>query len=313
MVSFEGGAFRKKGVIWVIFVMNGMLTVVVIWLLVSYYKTREEPETYLGWKLVGYYLVGAFTFRFNDFPFPLGYILFLLFFRPTTNVKAKQRAAFLGLAIFFAQLIIPALDEYLYERPREVAGSSVNIYEVNFTHDWSTIREKMSIDPDAHLENFRAEYQKDGQIKRLSYDLVTRSEEGFIRYDIDYSSETKEYTIKRRKVGKQWLQYNRTVLASRFFAVLDQVQVRNLSPEHSYERIILTSDGEMASYAIKDRKKYLIRGNVMDEITDDELPVKGYYVTACGMNETYKTTTGSTRSYGCEGEVDYFFDVTQRK
>jgi hypothetical protein len=291
-----------------ILAMNGLFTIVVIFLLISIYKRRVESEPHLGWKIVGYYLLGAFTFRMNDIPLPLGFLLFLLFFRPAKNVKTKQHAAFLGLAIIMIQLMIPALDEYMYERPREVAGSSATISEVRFTNDWGKIRDQLNIDPDAHLENFRAEYQKQGEIKRLTFDLVSRSEEGFILYDIRYSTETKTYTIKRRKVGDQWPQYDRTVSASRFFEVLDQVQVRKLSPEHPYERIVLNSDGELASYAIKDRKKYWIHGNEMKEITDDQLPVRGYYVTACGRKETYETTTGSTRSSSCEGEVDYFFE-----
>lgn len=290
-----------------------LLTIIVIVLLVFIYKKREETESNLGFKIVGYYLLSAFTFRLNEFPLPLGFIVFLLFFRPTKNVKTKQSSAYLGLAIFIIQLIIPAVDEYIYERSREVAGASNNIFQVSFTKDWITIKDQMEIDPDARLENFKAEYEKNGQIIRLSYDLVSRSEDGFIYYDIGFSSETKEYTIRRHKVGDQWLQYDRSVFASRFFEVLDQAQVRNLPLKHSFEENILTSDGEMTSYAVEDRYKYLIQGKEIKEITNDQLPIKGYYITSCGIDKTHGVPSGSTISYSCENEADYFFDAVQKK
>lgn len=42
-------------------------------------------------------LLGGFTFVINDFPIPLGFILYVLFVRPATNVKTKLNAVFLGL------------------------------------------------------------------------------------------------------------------------------------------------------------------------------------------------------------------------
>ncbi|MGG1662091.1 hypothetical protein [Brevibacillus sp. NRS-1366] len=290
------------------------LTLVSIVLLVFIYKRREENESNLGFKIVGYCLLGGFTFVMNDFPIPLGFLMFVLFVRPTTNVKTKHNAVFLGLACFILQLIIPAVDEYVYERPREVAGVTTNIFQVDFIKDWFTIQEHMKIDPNARLEKFRVEYRPDGQISRLSYNVVGQSKDGFIYYDIRFSSETKEYAIQRHKVGDQWLQYDRSIDATRFFEVLDQVQVRNLSLEHLSEgNIVLSSDGEMTSYAIKDRRRYLIQGMEIKEITNDQLPIKGYYISMCRMSKTDATFSGSTRSYSCKRDVDYFFDVAHRK
>ena len=131
--------------------------------------------------------LSAFTFRLNEYALPVGFVVFLLFFRPVKNIKTKQNSAYLGLAFYLLQLIIPAVEEYIYEYPREVAASSSNMYEVPFTHEWTAIRDRIEIDPRAHLEDFHAEYQKDGEIDRLSYKLVSRSAEGFIHYRIDYS------------------------------------------------------------------------------------------------------------------------------
>jgi len=291
--------------------INILTSIILIIMLVCIYKKRENDETNLGFKIIVYYLLGSFTFRMNEFPVPLGFLIFLFFLRPTTNRSAKHYSAYLGLAFFVLQLILPAVQEYWYERPREIAASSANMYQVPFAKDWLTIQEQLDIDPDARLEKFRAEYQKDGEIIRLSYDAVGQSDNEFVYYDIDFSTETQAYTVKRRKVGPQWLQYDRSVFASRFFEVFDEVQVRNLSPEDSFDRIILNSDGEFTSYAIEKGKKYLIRGEEIRELTNEELPVEGYTISTCGRT-TYETTSSYTRSSGCLGDVDYFFDTYEK-
>lgn len=289
-----------------------ILTGLVIVAFVLIYRNREEAEANLGYKIVGYYLLGAFTFRLNEYALPVGFVVFLLFFRPAKNVKAKQHSAYLGLAFYLLQLIVPYVEEYIYEYPREVAASSSNIYEVQFTNDWTAIKDHMQIDPSAHLENFHAQYQKDGEIERLSYNVVSRSGDGFILYDVDYLAKTKEYSIQRTKVGDQWGQFDRTVFAARFFEVLDQAQVRQLSDPNGDEGNYLISDGEMNSYAVKKSNKYSIQGDEINEITNDQLPIKGYYITTCArpqMQEETATSSGSARSHGCEQQVDYFFDL----
>lgn len=299
-----------------VMVFAGMLLV----LFIFHYKKGEEPESNFELKIIGYYLLGAFTFKINKYALPLGFLIFLFFFRPVQNVKPKQISAYLGLVIYLMQLIIPAVGTYMYERPRTVAGSSSDIYVVSFTNDWNDIQNQMSIDSNAHLENFEAEYQKDGRIVAMSYHVVSRSEDGFIYYDIRFSPETKAYTIKRRHVGDQWLQFDRTVLASRLFEVIDQAKVRNMSVETPIEGTIqISSEGEMTTYAIKHRQKYLIQGNEIRELASDELPITGYYITSCARVRAYDTSaspdssSGSTSSHGCQNKASYFFDISSEQ
>jgi hypothetical protein len=282
--------------------------------LILIYKKREEDESKLGLKIVGYYLLGVCTFRLDGIAIPLGFLIYLLFFRPTQNGTTKRAAAFLGLAIFILQLVIPAVENYLYERPREAAVSSENMFEIQFTNDWNRIRDQLGIDPNARLEDFRAEYQRNGQIEKLSYDVIGHSDDEYIYYEIAYSSETNTYTIERRKVGDRWLQYDRTVLASRFFEVLDQVQVRTLSRYHSSDgNILLRSDGQMDNYAIEDTKKYLIQENELTAIANDKLPVTGYSINTCERALTMKTPSGPVSTSGCINQTDFFFDVTDSR
>jgi|GEM_PF-5461121 len=267
---------------------------------------NHETESNLQLKIVGYFLLGAFTFRINGFALPLGFLLFLLCFNPTKNRKIKQRSAYFGLAVFVVQLVTPAVGEYIYEYPRKVAGTSGDVYHLRFTQDWRAIQGQLQIDPQAHLEDFRAEYLKNGQLKRLSYDLVSHSEDGYIHYDIGFSPEKKEYRVRRHKVGYKWSRFDRTVEAERFFEVLDQVQVRTLSQKQAFEEYSMISDGELTFYGIKESRKYLIKGNEIKEITNSELPITGHYFISCGKG--YEAASGITTT-GCDSVVDYFFDV----
>jgi di/tricarboxylate transporter len=58
-------------------------------------KNRADEEEFLFIKLIGYYLLGAFRFNFNEFPLPAGFAVYLLFFRPTLNTETKKIAAYM--------------------------------------------------------------------------------------------------------------------------------------------------------------------------------------------------------------------------
>jgi uncharacterized membrane protein YhaH (DUF805 family) len=82
-------------------------TVIVIALLVLFYTKREQDETALAFKLTGYYLLGAFLFTFNGIPVPLGFLIYLLFFRPPANVGVKRLSAALGLVMALLGKVLP--------------------------------------------------------------------------------------------------------------------------------------------------------------------------------------------------------------
>lgn len=288
--------------------MSILLTIILIILLVFIYKKREETETRLRWKVAGYFWLGAFTFKVNEIPLPLGFFLFLLIFRPTTNVRTKKRSAYLGLAFFLAlHVILPAVEKDLFERPRDVVAASNNMFQVDFTNDWMMIRDQIKIDEHAHLVHFKAHYQKNGQIDRLYYYVVSGSGEDFVYYDINFSADTNRYTIHADKIGDEGLQYVKFIEASRFFEVLDEVQVRNLTLKHSFEGYTLRFDGEWIMDTDEYQQKYVILGKEMKPITSDQFPAEGYAIHFCGKGKPYELPTGSGVSNSCEENAAFFF------
>ena len=69
------------------------------------YNKKEEVEEYLGFKLVGFYMLGLFTFSFNfeyiKFVLPIGFIIYLLFIKnkERKNNIIKKKATVFGFII----------------------------------------------------------------------------------------------------------------------------------------------------------------------------------------------------------------------
>lgn len=111
-------------------------------------KMKNDDEPYYALKIIGYYLFGYFRLSLNRLHIPLGFIIFLLFLRnPGKNQRAKRYAASLGLLAFIVSLMIPAIVESYYERPRYIeAITTNNIYELNFQNHWKEVAETLGLD-----------------------------------------------------------------------------------------------------------------------------------------------------------------------
>jgi hypothetical protein len=81
-------------------------TFIMVLLLVFIYTNRELDEGYLGWKIFGYYYLGAFNLNLNLL-FPLGIIIYLLLFRPNTNAKIKMYSAIIGFTFMIFSYVFP--------------------------------------------------------------------------------------------------------------------------------------------------------------------------------------------------------------
>ena len=62
------------------------------------FRSRNEEEELLVLKLIGYYLLGTFTFSFNGIVLPVGFFI-SLFLKPGQNRSVKRGSAIFGLVI----------------------------------------------------------------------------------------------------------------------------------------------------------------------------------------------------------------------
>jgi hypothetical protein len=289
--------------------INGLFTAVLILGIIIIYRKSDSCENLLFLKLLGYYLLGSFRFNLNKLAIPLGFILYLIFFKPKLNEKNKRSAALLGLLFFILGVAIPLVSNFLYEMPKQIKVDSVRINTIDFQKDWQLIKQKLEVNEDTRLEEFNLSYNADGTIRDLSLQLILRKDKEFTHYFIYFSPDKKKYIIRPSKV-ERWLQYDRLVTAERYFQYMSLLDLEAIRPSKQYEWYVVASMGEVVNYAIRDNNKFLVVSkDNLRKISNDELPIKGFYISSYGMEEKSQSTDHT--SYESSERTDYFFDVTK--
>ncbi|HEY8362898.1 MAG TPA: hypothetical protein VIK77_08445 [Tissierellaceae bacterium] len=268
-------------------------------------KMKDDDEPYYALKIVGYYLLGGFRLFFNKLYIPIGFVIFLLFLRnPGKNQRAKRYAASLGLLAFIVSLMIPAIVESYYERPRYVEAITTNIYELNFQNHWKEVAETLGLDEHsirtARVENLKIDYEKDGGLKELRYEVIWKEGGQFMHAQIYLHEGERKFEIRVTKVD-QWLQYDRLINAERLFEKLDQINIKDLTPEGEFLYYGFVFGG-WDNFAIKDGEIFIIENSKIMPYTG-ELPVKGYWMTTFGIKQTGEDSYSSTDHYY------YLFDI----
>ncbi len=284
-----------------------VLTVVLLAGLIFIYKKSNETEELLGLKLFGYYFLGCFRLNINQIAIPLGFLIYLIALHPQVNFRSKRQAAVLGLIFFLIGVAQPAIANYLFQRPIEVKTETAGLYDCDFAKDWQAMKQKFELPDDTKLEDFYAGFEEDGNIRELRYKLICWKDGGLVYYDVNLNKKRKAYVIRRSKLD-QWLQYGHLVTASRFFDIVAKLNIQEIRPEKAYAWYCLASEGlsRVFSYAIKDHRIFTVDDEgVILPLSQENLPVNGYYISVYGMSKIGET------SYQGEGYQDYFFDMVK--
>ncbi|OEF96132.1 hypothetical protein [Desulfuribacillus alkaliarsenatis] len=283
-----------------------IITLLIIITGLSYiYLKSEKDESNIILKLIGYSLLGAFSFIFNGLPIPLGFLIFLLFLKPKVDRVAKTRAVYLGLLVFLIGIISPLISNYYSERPVEVVTSSSNIYMLDIKEDWKNIKKEIGYPRDWKIDYFRVNYNEDGEIRDFRYDLIGHLENNTILYRVEFFPDKKVYSITARNV-EQWLQYGRLVLADRFFEVLEEINLKEIvKQQEELEWYVLESRGEYITSAEKDVAHFQFGDDEIIQIDNSDLPISGFYISLYGMNKTSKTS--AHQSYIGRNYIKYWF------
>lgn len=224
----------------------GIQVAISIIILVLIFRKREEDEKYLGWKLFGYCFLAAFTFRINNFPIPLGFLIYLLFIHPKVNKVAKRRAVLLGLVFFLIGAGYPSVEKYSFERPREIAVASVNVYQLGFSEEWKKLQEKLNIPEDARLVFINIAFASDGKLKTINGDFIGMKGNEIIMYSIEYDPITNKNKIIRQKSTQQNVpNYYELVTMTRLFQVVDCVKEKNMLPHTTLNEYSIHAEGRM--------------------------------------------------------------------
>lgn len=280
-----------------------ILAVLAVAGIIYIFLKSDRTEDLLLLKLFGYYVLGSFRFNFNTIAIPIGFLVYLALLRPKLNAKNKRQAAVLGLILFAIGLAVPAIDNYLYQRPLEVQAKSTNVYEFDFQNDWVLLQQQLKLPDEVQLEDFEVDFENDGSIRELRYRLITTQDGGAVYYHVNLDKEQKVYVIRRYKVNR-WVDQEHLVKAQRFFEVLSSLNIEELKPKQEYSWHAVSSEGGLRTYGIKDREKYLIGSNGdIQPIPNERLPVELYCISVYGMQQM------GEESYQSQGTKEYYFSV----
>jgi len=136
----------------------------------------------------------------------------------------------------------------------------------------------------------------------MEFQLIGSKPDGFMHYLVKVKPNSEHYVIEGQHV-KEWLQYDRQLPASDFFSALNALVIKKLITVEECAWYFIDSNADLVNYAVKEQKKYLIKGNKLIQITDEQLPIEGYYLTCGGFEKI-----SDTKYVGVE-EVDYFYEV----
>ena len=182
---------------------TNILSLATLILIIGYlrylYNKKEEVEEYLGFKLVGFHMLGLFTFSFNfkyiKFVLPIGFIIYLLFMKnkERKNNIIKKKATVFGFII----LCLGGINSIIYNnveyRDRVIPMESISMDSLK--DNYEILKKELDIDNQAFIEKFELDYNKN-EIKMLSYTVKDINNNKY--YYI--SNNTKSYNVYISKI-----------------------------------------------------------------------------------------------------------------
>lgn len=285
--------------------MNNMIGVffylVILILTILIYRKSDELEPSLMWKLIGYTILGGFSFQFNEWKLPLGFLIYLLFFRNIkVNAKAKKRAVYLGLVIFLVSTIVPWVQNYLYEQPKEITVLNPNFYEGSLAKEWENIHSKLgNKENSVKVLDFDMAISDEGEIEDLDMYVEENATREKIHYDVTLSHEDKKFIVERIKVeGDAFPFPSETVTEGEFFFNQIDLIKKPMLNEEGVDTYYLSSSGQRTSYPQMDEGSYRIDTAGKRKVGENELPTDAIVVDLCDGD--------------CDYRAYFLFDVLER-
>ncbi|MBM7660328.1 hypothetical protein JOC85_001095 [Bacillus mesophilus] len=296
---------------------TNLYTVVLIVSIIYLIRKKGEEEENFSIKIIGYFLLGTFSLNLNQFSLPLGFIVYLLFFRPTLNVKVKRMAAVFGLVAFvFMNYILPYAIHSYESRPIMIEHELESVYELNFQAEYERVTRELDLNNhNVMIQNFNINYLKDGDITDLSWQLIGHDGTIYHLYEVRYDFGKGVYRVTQSQLDT-WLQYYELMEAGRFFEHLSLLDVKELTYEKGdYSYYVIQNSGERINVREKsnEEKYFISNGEEIQLVDDEKFSVEGHYVITMAMKkiEEKRNKQGDLIQESFEGtELSYYlFDV----
>ncbi|WP_137790424.1 hypothetical protein [Bacillus sp. E(2018)] len=224
----------------------GISGILLLLLIFIYGKKADREESNIGWKLIGYFLLGTFTFRIESLILPVGFAIFLLFFLPKlmVNKDAKKWAASLGVLSFISSIIVNYSVMALYEEVIYVKAAT-NVYEMNFNREYEKVKKALHAEGELAINNMELIFTSDGEVRQFNYEISyyrdNRDMNAWLLFhDGDYQISTHIQDAELEMVNRE----NFISSPAIYFKALDLHGLKNMVPKgDSYHVSFTNSDG----------------------------------------------------------------------
>lgn len=186
----------------------------------------------------------------------------------------------------------------------EKTVSNVSVEELGIKGLWKLVVDQTAVSDQARIHTFNTIISNQGEFLELAFHVIERSNHDYVYTRVNYDTQQQRLAVKRSSVD-QWSQYNQQLDANYFFARLEEWKVLDLmnSGEYPFIQLDLLMDTHV-NYSIEDRLKFGIDDKGLYVITNEQLPVQGYWLSTCGIKQY-----DEGRFSGCDNSIDYILDI----
>ena len=264
-----------------------VIMIVAIIGLVKIHKCKEEDEEYLVLKIIGFYILGSFSFNFNITEFmyifvPIGFFVYYIFMehKERKNKVLKNKCAKWGLIVLTISFVSNNLNGIMnhFEYRDININSTGNIKDLSL--EWKTIKSKCNIDDNVPLDGARIIYNKDGKIEDLTYFLIDYNKNK--SYQVNFENENYHIVVNKYDGYDYNFNSHYDTKTENFLKVVDHINDSHKMMDHNeinYEKELEGSNEGYDLYSVN------IKNNKYKKIKEKDLqgPVVNFY--AEGKND----------------------------
>ena len=264
-----------------------VIMIVAIIGLVKIHKCKEEDEEYLVLKIIGFYILGSFSFNFNITEFmyifvPIGFFVYYIFMehKERKNKVLKNKCAKWGLIILTISFVSNNLNGIMnhFEYRDININSTGNIKDLSL--EWKTIKSKCNIDDNVPLDGARIIYNKDGKIEDLTYFLIDYNKNK--SYQVNFENENYHIVVNKYDGYDYNFNSHYGTKTENFLKVVDHISDSHKMMDYNeinYEKELEGSNEGYDLYSVN------IKNNKYKKIKEKDLqgPVVNFY--AEGKND----------------------------
>lgn len=264
-----------------------LIMIVAIIGLVKIHKCKEEDEEYLVLKIIGFYILGSFSFNFNITEFmyifvPIGFFVYYIFMehKERKNKVLKNKCAKWGLIVLTISFVSNNLNGIMnhFEYRDININSTGNIKDLSL--EWKTIKSKCNIDDNVPLDGARIIYNKDGKIEDLTYFLIDYNKNK--SYQVNFENENYHIVVNKYDGYDYNFNSHYGTKTENFLKVVDHISDSHKMMDYNeinYEKELEGSNEGYDLYSVN------IKNNKYKKIKEKDLqgPVVNFY--AEGKND----------------------------